>query len=112
LGQCLCSGQQFNFQYTTSGEDLRAESASYVIRCHGETRSLFLVAIRKLMVRFRLTWDIGRSYQISGRYSVPLPEFGSGPLKYKHNVAAGFDYKYNDNALEFGVSRPGELYTM
>jgi hemolysin activation/secretion protein len=111
-GNAFALGQQFNFQYTTSGEDLRAESASYVIPLPWRNTLTFFGSYTETHGAIPPYLGIsGRSYQISGRYSVPLPEFGSGPLKYKHNVAAGFDYKYNDNALEFGgLSAGGTLY--
>jgi hemolysin activation/secretion protein len=55
----------------------------------------------------------GRTYQISGRYTVPLPTFRNAELgiTYSHAFSAGFDYKYDKNSLLFGgLNTPLTLY--
>jgi len=107
-------GEQLNYQYTTSGDgdSLRAHALSYIIPLPWHHTLTFFgnyVDTKGLVSPFEVT---GHSYQISGRYSIPLPTLtiGSG-LNYKHEFAAGFDYKYNDNSLEFGAtSVPFTLY--
>jgi hemolysin activation/secretion protein len=93
-------GQQLNYQYTTSGDfnSLKAHSGSYVIplRWH-HTLTFFGNYVTTQGVVPPITVK-GRSYQISGRYSIPLRPIGD----YKSSVSAGFDYKYNNNSLEFG----------
>jgi hemolysin activation/secretion protein len=49
----------------------------------------------------------GRSYQISGRYGVPLAPFTFSTLTLRQTISAGFDYKYNNNSLEFGGAGAG-----
>jgi len=100
-------GQQLNYQYTTSGngESLRAHAASYIIPLPWRNTLTFFGSYTdtKGLAPPLLNLD-GHSYQISGRYSVPLPAFRAEDigLSYKENIAAGFDYKYNNNSLEFG----------
>jgi hemolysin activation/secretion protein len=114
-GDLFGLGQQINYQYTTSGdgESLRANSASYVVPLPWHHTLTFFgsyVDTKGTIPPFiGLT---GRSYQISGRYTVPLPTFTFGSdVSYKHSFSAGFDYKYNNNSLEFGgVTAIGTLY--
>jgi hemolysin activation/secretion protein len=108
-------GQQLNYQYSTSGdgESLRAHAGSYVIPLPWRNTLTFFGSYTDTKGVVPPLINInGRSYQISGRYSVPLPtlRFASGVI-YKESVAAGFDYKYNKNALEFGsLPAGGTLY--
>ena len=108
-------GQQLNYQYTTSGdgESLRAHAGSYVIPLPWRNTLTFFGSYTdtKGLVPPLINID-GRSYQISGRYSIPLPTLRSAlGVIYKESVAAGFDYKYNKNALEFGsLPAGGTLY--
>jgi hemolysin activation/secretion protein len=114
-GNFLGLGQQLNYQYTTSGdgESLQAHSGSYVIPLPWHNTLTFFGSYVDTKGSIPPLIGLnGRSYQISGRYSIPLPTltFGSD-LVYKHDFAVGFDYKYNDNSLEFGgESVPGSLY--
>jgi len=107
-------GQQLNYQYTTSGnfDSLRAHSGSYVIPLPWEHTLTFFGSYvdtkGQLPALFGVT---GRSYQISGRYSIPLPTVSLAKVAYKQSVAGGFDYKYNNNSLEFGnAPAAGTLY--
>ena len=109
-------GQQLNYQYTTSGdgESLRAHAGSYVIPLpwwHNTLTFFGSYTDTKGLVP-PLIGINGRSYQISGRYIVPLPTFRSGAgITFKESLGAGFDYKYNKNALEFGsLPAGGTLY--
>ena len=109
-------GQQLNYQYTTSGDgdSLRAHAGSYVIPLPWHDTLTFFGSYtdtRGLVPP--LIGITGRSYQISGRFSVPLPTLRDEDTKitYKESVATGFDYKYNKNALEFGsLPLGGTLY--
>ena len=40
----------------------------------------------------------GRSYQVSGRYTIPLPDFST----YSQEFSFGFDFKDTNNDLGFG----------
>ena len=109
-------GQQLNYQYTTSGDgdSLRAQAGSYVIPLPWRNTLTFFGSYTDTKgIVPPLIGVNGRSYQISGRYSVPLPtlRFPTIGVTYKESVAAGFDYKYNKNALEFGgLPAGGTLY--
>jgi hemolysin activation/secretion protein len=93
--------QQLNYQYTTSGDfrSLEAHSGSYVIplKWH-HTLTFFGNYVTTEGAVPPIIAVHGRTYQISGRYTVPLRPIGH----YKHSVGVGFDYKYNKNSLEFG----------
>ena len=107
-------GQQLNYQYTTTGnfDNLRAHSGSYIIPLPWHHTLTFFgsyVDTKGNVPGF--TGITGRSYQISGRYSVPLPTFNICSVVYKESAAAGFDYKYNKDSLEFGnVPTANTLY--
>jgi hemolysin activation/secretion protein len=108
-------GQQLNYQYTTSGDgdSLRAHAGSYVIPLPWRNTITFFGSYTDTKGLIPPLVNInGRSYQISGRYVVPLPTFRSAfGLTYKESIGAGFDYKYNKNALEFGsLPAGGTLY--
>ena len=113
-GDLFRLGQQLNYQYTTSGnfDSLRAHSGSYVIPLPWQHTLTFFGSYvdtkGQLPALFGVT---GRSYQLSARYSVPLPTVTVAKVAYKHSFAAGFDYKYNNNSLEFGnAPAAGTLY--
>jgi hemolysin activation/secretion protein len=115
-GDLFGLGQQLNYQYTTSGnfDSLRAHSGSYVIPLPWEHTLTFFGSYvdtkGELPSLFGVT---GRSYQVSGRYSVPLPSVTLSKVSYRHSFEAGFDYKYNDNSLEFGnAPAAGTLYAV
>jgi hemolysin activation/secretion protein len=115
-GDLFGLGQQLNYQYTTSGnfDSLRAHSGSYVIPLPWEHTLTFFGSYvdtkGELPSLFGVT---GRSYQVSGRYSVPLPTVTLSKVSYRHSFEAGFDYKYNNNSLEFGnAPAAGTLYAV
>jgi hemolysin activation/secretion protein len=95
-------GHQLNYQYTTSGDfrDFQSHSGSYVIPLPWwhNTFTLFgdYVTTEGAVPPFLSLKGV--SYQISGRYSVPLRPLG----ELRHSVGLGFDYKYNKNSLLFG----------
>jgi hemolysin activation/secretion protein len=111
-------GQQLNYQYTTSGDgdSLRAHAGSYIIPLPWHNTLTFFGSYAETKGQIPPLLGInGRSYQISGRYSVPLPTFRAQNLGlvYKETIAGGFDYKYNKNALEFGdLPAGGTLYAV
>jgi hemolysin activation/secretion protein len=113
-GDLFRLGQQVNYQYTTSGngDSLRAHAGSYVVPLPwGHTLTFFGSYVDTKGTIPPYIGLKGRSYQISGRYSVPLPSLRAATVDYKESVSAGFDYKYNDNSLEFGnVPAAGTLY--
>ena len=113
-GDLFGLGQQLNYQYTTSGnfDSLRAHSGSYVIPLPWQHTLTFFGSYVDTVGKLPALFGIrGRSYQISGRYSVPLPTFSISKVAYKQSVSAGFDYKYNNNSLEFGnAPARGTLY--
>jgi hemolysin activation/secretion protein len=115
-GDAFGLGQQLNYQYSTSGngDSLRAHAGSYVIPLPWHNTVTFFgsyVDTKGLLPP--LIGITGRSYQISGRYGVPLPTIrdGADRITYKETISAGFDYKYNKDSLEFGgLPAGGTLY--
>ena len=109
-------GHQLNYQYTTSGDadSFRGHAGSYVIPLPWHNTLTFFGSYTETKGIVPPTLGVtGRSYQISGRYSLPLPRLINEDLglNYKESIAAGFDYKYNKNALEFGsLPAGGTLY--
>jgi len=113
-GDLFGLGQQLNYQYTTSGngETLRAHSGSYLIPLPwGHTLTFFGSYVNTRGSTPPLIGLQGTSDQISGRYTIPLPTLAFKRMNFKQSVSAGFDYKYNDNSLEFGnAPAAGTLY--
>lgn len=112
----LGQGQQLNYQYTTSGDgqSLRAHSASYIVPLPWRNTLTFFGSYTDSHGSIPPLLGItGRTSQISGRYSIPLPTLQCQDLDltYRHTFTTGFDYKYNKNGLEFGgASVPISLY--
>lgn len=109
--------QQLNYQYTTSGDgaSLRGHSGNYVIPLPWRHTLTFFgsYVTTKGQVPPLIGLD-GFSYQISSRYTIPLPTFTPiKEIKYTQSVGLGFDHKYNENSLEFGtIPVPGSLYNV
>lgn len=98
-------GQQLSYQYTTSGdgESLRAHAGSYVVPLPWHHTLTFFGSYADTRGSIPPLFNLkGRSYQISGRYGIPLPTVTVGQLTLKEGFSLGFDYKYNNNSLEFG----------
>jgi hemolysin activation/secretion protein len=103
-------GQQLNYQYTTSGDgqSLRAHAGSWVIPLPWRHTLTFFGSYADTKGEIPPLLDLkGRSYQISGRYGIPLPTLTVASLTLKENFGIGFDYKYNNNSLEFGGEGAG-----
>jgi hemolysin activation/secretion protein len=104
-------GQQLNYQYTTSGdgESLVAHAGSYVVPLPWRHTLTFFGSYADTKGTVPPELDIkGRSYQISGRYGIPLPTLNVSKLTLKETFSFGFDYKYNNNSLEFGGEGAGQ----
>jgi len=103
-GNALWLDHQLNYQYTTDVDFnlVKAHSMSYVAPLPWRhTLMLFgayVDAKANFGAGFAGTTGEGTSWQISGRYSVPLPDI----VKYRHQIAAGFDFKRSDNTLLAG----------
>jgi hemolysin activation/secretion protein len=115
-GDLFGLGQQLNYQYTTSGngDSLRAHAGSYLVPLPwGHTLTFFGSYVDTKGQIPPVIGLQGRSYQVSGRYTVPLPSFQIGRVNLREDVSAGFDYKYNKNSLEFGnAPAAGTLYAV
>jgi hemolysin activation/secretion protein len=113
-GDLFGLGQQLNYQYTTSGngDTLRAHSASYVIPLPWQHTLTFFGSYVDTKGDIPGLFGLkGRSYQLSGRYNIALPSFALWKLAFRQSVSAGFDYKYNNDSLEFGnAPAAGTLY--
>ena len=108
-------GQQLDYQYTTSGngEGLQAHSGSYMIPLPWHHNLTFFGSYADTKGSIPPLVDLtGTTYQVSGRYDIPLPILTwPSVLTYRETVGAGFDYKYNKNSLLFGGAPvPGTLY--
>ena len=103
-GNAFGLDQQVNYQYMASPDfkELRAQSGSYIIPLPWRHTLTFFGSYATSVPDlgggpFNLQ---GRSWQVSGRYSVPLPE--SVRLGLTQKVSAGFDFKRSNNNLSFG----------
>jgi hemolysin activation/secretion protein len=103
-GNALFLDHQLNYQYTTDTEfDLiKAHSMSYVAPL--PWRHTIILYGAYVDARARLPGGEigadGTSWQVSARYSVPLPDI----QKYRHQAALGFDFKRGNNDLLAGGS--------
>jgi hemolysin activation/secretion protein len=98
--------QRLNYQYTTdiNMDHFESHSASYIIPLPWRhTLTLYggydSFNANLPAIGFPGFQSVGETYQLSGRYTVPLPDI---PV-WEHEISAGFDYKYSDNNLEFNV---------
>lgn len=106
-GNVFGKDQQLNYQYTTdlSLDRLQGHSASYVIPLPwwGNTFRFFgnynSVKPDLAQIGFpAITYNNGRTYQASLRYTVPLP----GWIGLKQDISVGFDYKSANTPALFG----------
>jgi hemolysin activation/secretion protein len=96
---------QFNYLYTTDWDfdHLRSHNASYVAPFSwGHSLTLFggytdLNADLSKVLPSALLRSSGKVYQISARYTMPMPKLG----KLDQIVALGYDFKYANTPLEF-----------
>jgi hemolysin activation/secretion protein len=94
---------QFNYQYTTDldFDHLRSHTASYVAPLPwGDTVTVFggYSDLNSDLSSFSpLVRSSGDAYQISARYTMPLPEWG----RFDESLALGYDFKYANTPLEF-----------
>ncbi len=92
---------QFNYQFTASPdfELFRAHSGSYIVPLPWRHTLTFFGSYAETEPVLPQGFEQqGRSYQVSFRYSVPLPPMRS----YKHEVVLGYDFKSTNNNLVFG----------
>ena len=92
---------QFNYQFTANPdlELFRAHSGSYIVPLPWRHTLTVFGAYAETAPELPQGFaQEGRSYQVSFRYSVPLPPIGA----YKHEVVAGYDFKNTNNNLAFG----------
>jgi hemolysin activation/secretion protein len=103
-GNAFWLGHQLNYQFTADVDfDLvKAHSMSYVVPLPWRHTLMLYGAYVDAKAKFDTggieTTGNGTSWQVSGRYSVPLPDIA----KYRHQVAAGYDFKRTDNNLLAG----------
>jgi Hemolysin activation/secretion protein len=101
-GNVFWLDHQLNYQYTTDTDfDLiKAHSMSYVapLPWHHTIMLYGAYVDAKAGLSLGGTSADGTSWQISGRYSVPLPDI----QRYRHQVALGFDFKRGNNNLLAG----------
>ena len=114
-GDLFGLGQQFNYQYTTSGnfDSLRAHSGSYVIPLPWEHTLTFFgsyVDTKGHVARALRRRRAAATRSAAGTASrCPRSRCPRSPTSTAST--AGFDYKYNNNSLEFGnAPAAGTLY--
>ncbi len=101
--------QQLNYQYTAdfSFDKLQQHTASYVIPLPWWGNSLTIFGnynrVKPDLTEIGLpantiTYNNGRTYQASLRYTVPLP----GWFGLNQSIAAGYDYKNANTPAQFG----------
>jgi hemolysin activation/secretion protein len=94
---------QFTYQYTTDidMDHLRSHNASYVVPFSwGHSLTLFggyTDLNADLSQSSPLLRNSGDAYQISMRYTMPLPQWG----RFDQVIALGYDFKYANTPLEF-----------
>ena len=101
--------QRLNYQYTTDTDfdKYHAHLASYVIPLPWDHELTISGAYAELYPDYgmygssfsHLHMNNGNLYQISGRYSITLPQLGA----LKESIAIGFDYKHINTPLFFGA---------
>ncbi len=100
-GNAFGLDDQFNYQYATDRNLtlVQAHSASYIAPLPWRHTLMVYGSYVDAKAKFPggTTAD-GHSWQVSGRYGIPLPYVG----KYRHEVSAGFDFKQSNNNLLAG----------
>jgi hemolysin activation/secretion protein len=100
-GNAFGLGHQVSYQFTTNKEfsDYTGHSISYIAPLPWQ--HTFSAVASKSKTRSRLDDDLmkqeGESSQLSLAYKIPLKDIGS----YRHSLSPLFDYKENDNNLDF-----------
>jgi hemolysin activation/secretion protein len=104
-GNAFGLDQQLNYQYTASPDfdHYKAQSGSYIVPLPWAGHRLTFFGLydeskNDVPAPFN---SHGRSYQVSGRYTIPLPDFRT----YSQEFSFGFDFKDTNNDLEFGGNR-------
>jgi len=104
-GNALFLDHQLNYQYATDidFELLKAHSMNYVAPLPWRHTLMLYGAYVDAKANFESGGVVGTtadgvSWQVSGRYSIPLPDF----KKYRSQVALGFDFKRSNNNLLAG----------
>ncbi|NJK91138.1 MAG: ShlB/FhaC/HecB family hemolysin secretion/activation protein [Blastochloris sp.] len=103
-GNAFFLDHQLNYQYTTNNETelFSAHSGSYTAPLPWRHILNFFGSFGETKTDDLIQNVSGRSYQISGRYTIPLPKFQNETFTYNQEMAFGFDYKNTNNNLEFG----------
>ena len=100
-GNVFGLGQQLNYQFSTSSDarSFLGNSASYVIPLPWRDTLTFAgdyVDTHGVVPPF--TAEAGNFWDITARYAIQLPRLAD----YRQQITAGFDFKHNRNALQFG----------
>ncbi len=104
-GNAFGLDHQFNYQFASDLDfDLvKAHSASYIAPLPWRHNLVVYGSYADVRADFSSlglqgTTANGVSWQVSGRYSIPLPEV----KRYRHELSAGFDFKRSNNNLLAG----------
>lgn len=102
VGNAFGLEHQFNYQLTVSNdfEKLEAHSGTYIVPLPWR-HQLSIIGSYSTSSSDALpgvTLD-GESWQVSGRYEMPLPKFWE---THRHSLTLGADFKRTNNNLEFG----------
>ena len=100
-GNAFWLDHQLNYQFTASPdfELFRAHSGSYFIPLPWRHTLTFFGSYAETEPELPSDFSQkGESYQISGRYGIPLPTVRS----FRHELVLGYDFKSTNNNLVFG----------
>lgn len=103
-GNAFFLDHQMNYQYTRGNDDklFSAHSGSYTAPLPWRHILNFFGSYGESSSDVSVLGVTGTSYQLSGRYTIPLPRLQNDLLTYNQEISAGFDYKNTNNNLEFG----------
>ena len=107
-GDAFQRGDQLNFQYTLNNNAnlFRAYSGSYVTQLPWRhVATLFgSYSASDAGTSGNVIQIHGQSWQVGGRYEVPLPRLGD----LRHGLTGGFDFKETNNGLDFNQTLVSE----
>lgn len=105
---------QINYQWTFNERTdlLSAHSMSYVAPLPWRHIATVYAAYVESSARLPAPFDLsGETAQLSGRYTIPLPEAPEARGVFEHELEIGYDFKQSTSVLEFGVLGVGGLDT-
>lgn len=99
IGNAFGKEHEIGYQYATNDHftDIGIHSAYYRIPLANRHKLSFFASYAEYDARHNATDVAGRSWQLSGRYIIPLP----ATRWYHHEIQGGLDYKRTDTSLHY-----------